>query len=140
MRKHLLTATALAGFAAVVSGPNLSAQTPGPGYAASISGSANASTTAAFNIIAFNSGWNTSYKIYVTGLECGRTDTATTSVRVALNDSATTTIIIPGAAGGGMVSFRFDNPLVVAADTSLTGTMSGATTSIYCSAQGFVAN
>lgn len=140
MRKRVLLTTALAGFAAVIAGQNLSAQTPGPGYAQTVTGSANASTTAAFNIIAFNSGWSAAYKIYVTGLECGRTDTATTSVRVALNDSATTTIIIPGAAGGGMVNFRFDNPLVVAADTALTGTMSAATTSIYCSAQGFVAN
>jgi hypothetical protein len=34
MRKHLLLATAVAGFAAVVTSDHLAAQTAGPGYAA----------------------------------------------------------------------------------------------------------
>jgi len=140
MRKRLLLTTALAGFAAVIAGSNLSAQTAGPGYAATVTGSASTTTTTAFNIVTFNSGWNAAYKIYVTGIECGRTDTSATSIKVAFNDSASTTIVVPGAAGGGMVSIRFDSPLVVAADTALTGTVSAATSTVICSAQGFVAN
>jgi hypothetical protein len=39
-----------------------------------------------------------------------------------------------------MVAVSFESPLQVAADTNLTMTISTNTTTVYCSAQGFVAN
>lgn len=55
-------------------------------------------------------------------------------------DAAGTVLVIPGTTGGGQVGFNYPQPLTVAAATNLTATTSAATSSIYCSAQGFVAN
>jgi hypothetical protein len=137
---RLLTATALASFVAALGAQHLSAQVPGPGYAASITGAASTTTSTAFNIIQFGAGWNTAYRIYITGVQCGRTDAGTSAIKVTFNDTGSTVIVLPNSGGGGMVSVHYESPLQVAADTNLTGTASANTTTVYCSAQGFVAN
>jgi hypothetical protein len=88
MKRPFLAATAIAGFVAFVGGDNLAAQTPGPGYAASVTGAANTTSTAADAIITFAGGWNPAYRIYVKGVQCGRTDAGTSAIHVTLNDSA----------------------------------------------------
>jgi hypothetical protein len=140
MRKHLLLATAIAGFAAAITSDHLAAQTAGPGYAASVTGATNTTSTTAAAIIQFGAGWNTSYKIYVRSVQCGRNDSGTSAIKVTLNDSASTVLVLPNSGGGGMVAVSFESPLQVAADTNLTMTISTNTTTVYCSAQGFVAN
>jgi hypothetical protein len=65
MKRHLLTATAVASFLATLGADNLSAQVPGPGYAASVTGAASSTTSTAFNIIQFGASRNTAYRIYV---------------------------------------------------------------------------
>jgi hypothetical protein len=140
VKRHLLVATALASFVAFVGEDNLAAQTAGPGYAASVTGAANTTSTAADAIITFGGGWNTAYHIYVSGLQCGRTDAGTSAIKVTLNDSASTVLVLPNSGGGSWVTASFPHPLQVAADTNLTMTISTNTTTVYCSAQGFVAN
>jgi hypothetical protein len=140
MRRHLLAATALASFVAFVGGDNLAAQTAGPGYAASVTGAASTTSTAADAIITFGAGWNTAYHIYVSGLQCGRTDAGTSAIKVTRNDTASTVLFLPNSGGGGYVTANFPHPLQVAADTNLTMTLSAKTTTVYCSAQGFVSN
>jgi hypothetical protein len=140
VKRNLLAATALAGFVAFVGGDNLAAQTAGPGYAASVTGAASTTSTAADAIITFGAGWNTAYKIYVRSVQCGRNDAGTTAIKVTLNDSASTVLVLPNSGGGGWVTATFESPLQVAADTNLTMTISTNTTTVYCSAQGFVSN
>jgi hypothetical protein len=139
-RKHLLLATAIAGFAAVITSDHLAAQVAGPGYAASVTGAASTTSTAADAIITFGGGWNASYKIYVRSVQCGRNDAGTTAIKVTLNDTASTVLVVPNSGGGGWVTTTFESPLQVAADTNLTMTISTNTTTVYCSAQGFVSN
>lgn len=77
-------------------------------------------------------------KIYVTGVECGRVDSAgLTAIFVTLNDSASTIIVLPNAGNGGGNNMVFQVPLVVAANTAFTFTPSASTTTVYCNAQGF---
>jgi hypothetical protein len=99
-RKHLLLATAIAGFAAVITSDHLAAQTAGPGYAASITGAASTTSTAADAIITFGGGWNTSYKTYVRSIQCGRTDAGTSAIKVTFNDTASTVLVLPNSGGG----------------------------------------
>jgi hypothetical protein len=139
-KRHLLAATAIVGFAAVITSDHLAAQTAGPGYAASITGAASTTSTAADAIITFGGGWNTSYKIYVRSIQCGRTDAGTSAIKVTFNDTASTVLVLPNSGGGSWVTATFPSPLQVAADTNLTMTISTNTTTVYCSAQGFVAN
>jgi hypothetical protein len=101
---------------------------------------ANTTSTAADAIITFAGGWNTAYHIYVRSIQCGRTDAGSSAIHVTLNDSASTVLVLPNSGGGGMVAVSFESPLQVAADTNLTMTLSTNTTTVYCSAQGFVAN
>ena len=138
MRRHLLAATAIASFA-VCTSSNLIAQTALPGYAASVLGAGSTTTNTAFNIITFNSGWNANYHIYVNAVQCGRTDAGTSAITVTFNDTASTVMVVP-ASHGGYVTFNSPSTLDVAANTNFTGTASSGVTTLYCSAQGFVAN
>jgi hypothetical protein len=140
MRKHLLAGTAVALlFTAVTAAQG---QVGLPGYAASVSGAASTTTSTAFNIIQFGAGWNSTYRLYVTDVHCGRTDAGTSAIRVAFNDTASTVLVVPAnsSAGGGFASIDTPSTLVVAADTNFTGTVSANTTTVFCSAQGFVGN
>jgi hypothetical protein len=139
MRKHLLAGTALASFL-VCTSSNLIAQTALPGYAASVSGAASTTSTTAANIIAFGAGWNTTYGIHINGIQCARTDTGTSAIKVTFNDTASTVMVLPNSGGGGGNAMVFVSPLQVAADTAFTMTISTNTSTVYCSAQGFVAN
>jgi hypothetical protein len=102
-----------------------------------VSGSASATTTAATQIIAAPSATR---RIYVTAIECGRTDTGSSAISVALNDNATTTLVLPNSGGGGGSNATFSAPLTVPAATALTFAMSSNTSTIYCNAQGFTGN
>jgi hypothetical protein len=136
-RLHFATALALPLFFAGTA--DLPAQMPG--YANGVvGGSGSGSTTASFNVVIFSNTWNTAYRIFVSSVQCGRTDAGTSAIKVTLNDQASTVLVLPNSGGGSEVAVQFGSPLTVAADTNLTATMSGATTSVFCSAQGFVAN
>jgi hypothetical protein len=138
-KRHLLAGTALASFLAVTSSP-LIAQTALPGYAASVSGATSTTSTAAATIVAFGAGWNSTYGIHVNAIQCGRSDAGTSAIKVTFNDTASTVMVLPNSGGGGSVSEVFMSPLQVAADTGFTMSISANTSTVYCSAQGFVAN
>lgn len=71
-------------------------------------------------------------QIKVTSLQAW--NTSATTVTIQLNDSATTVLIVP--AGGG-TNVEFSTPLIVAANTALTFTPSGAETTVGVNAQGY---
>lgn len=102
-----------------------------------VSGSGNATGTGATTIIAAPSATR---RLYITAVECGRTDAGTTAVRATLNDDGTTVIVIPNSGGGGGNNITFPSPLTVPAGTALTFTMSSGVTTAYCNAQGFSGN
>lgn len=76
-------------------------------------------------------------KLYITGVQCGRTDAGTTAISVALDDGATTNLVLPNSGGGGGNNQVYTIPLVVAAQTAFTFTPSAPVTSVFCFAQGF---
>lgn len=78
-----------------------------------------------------------SIKIYITDLTCTRSDAATTSATLTLDDSATTIIDMPNNGGGGGFSHTYNTPLVVAANTAFTVQSGTSLTSVHCSASGF---
>lgn len=140
MKRSLLTATALASFA-VSTCTNLAAQTALPGYAASVMGAASISTsTAPVTIIAFGAGWNTAYQLHINGVQCGRNDTGTSAIKVTFNDIASTVMVLPNSGHGGQAVADFPSPLQLNPNTALTGQISASVSTVYCSAQGFVAN
>jgi hypothetical protein len=98
-----------------------------------VSGSASATSTAQTTVIAAPSANN----LYITSLQIGRTDAGTTAISVALNDSATTEVIVPNSGGGGGNNMVFNPPLVVAAATALKFTASAGVTTLYVNAQGY---
>ena len=102
-----------------------------------VSGSASATTTSATQIIAAPSATR---RIYVTAVQCGRTDAGSSAISVALNDTAATTLVLPNSGGGGGSNATFSAPLTVPAATALTFAMSSNTSTIYCNAQGFTGN
>jgi hypothetical protein len=97
-----------------------------------VRGSTSTAGTTATQLIAAQG----SNEIYVTGVQCFRTDAGTTMVYVTLDDSVSTTIPVP--AGGGAIP-NYSVPLVVAAGSALTFTPNAAVSggSIFCSAQGY---
>jgi hypothetical protein len=102
-----------------------------------VSGSASATGTSATTIIvAFAS----PQFIYVTAVQCGRTDAGTSAIHVTFSDTASTVMVIPNTSGGGANNMIFQQPLTVAADTAFTFTSSASTSTVYCNAQGFTGN
>jgi hypothetical protein len=99
------------------------------------SGSGSSTDTAAHTIIAAPSATR---RLYITAVECGRTDAGTTAIRVTLNDDGTTVIVLPNAGNGG--GSNFSSPLTVAAATAFKFTASSGVTTVYCNAQGFSGN
>jgi hypothetical protein len=103
-----------------------------------VSGSGSATGTGATTIIAAPT---TTRRIYVTAVQCGRTDAGTTGIYVTLNDNASTIIVVPNTGGGGGNNMPFPSPLTVPAATALTFTSSGpGVSTLYCDAQGFTGN
>lgn len=97
-------------------------------------GTATTTGTGATTLIAAQ---GASVKIYVTGLECGRTDTGATALTVTLNDSASSVFVVPNNGGGGGNNISFAAPLALAVNTALTFTSGAGVTSLICSAQGY---
>jgi hypothetical protein len=111
------------------------AQTPKGNF---VSGSASATDGNAHTIIAAPTG---SMRIYVTGVQCGRTDAGTTASRVTLNDDASTVLVLSNAGNGGGNNLSFGNaPLTVPRATALTFTSSASISTVFCSAQGYQGN
>lgn len=102
-----------------------------------VSGSASATGTGATTLISAPSATR---RLYVTDVECGRSDAGTTASRVTLNDDATTVLVIPNSGGGGFVPIHFGSALTVASATALTFTSSASISTVYCAAQGFTGN
>jgi len=103
-----------------------------------VSGSGNATNTAATTIIA-SPGSN--LRIYVTGVQCGRNDTGTTAIRVTLNDDKSSVLVLPNSGNGGGNNMEFgDGVITVARGTALTFTAASGVTTVYCAAQGYAAN
>jgi hypothetical protein len=99
-----------------------------------VSGAGNTTGTGATTIIAAQAA---GIKMYISSLQCFRTDAGTTAIFATLNDGASTIIGIPNGGGGGGNNIVFQIPLVVAAATALTFTASGGVTTLYCNAQGY---
>ena len=97
------------------------------------SGSGVATNTAATTIIAAPG----SNKLYITGVQCFRTDAGTAASYVTLNDGASTVIGLANSGGGGGNNQVYNTPLVVAVTTALTFTSSTSLSSVYCNAQGY---
>lgn len=102
-----------------------------------VSGSGNATTTAQTTIIAAPT---TTRRLYISSVECGRTDAGTTAISVSFNDDATTVMVVPNSGGGGGNNMSFPSPLTVASATAFKFTASSGVTTLYCNAQGYTDN
>jgi hypothetical protein len=76
--------------------------------------------------------------VHVVSCQAFRGDTGTAAITLTLDDTASTVIGLPNAGNGGGNNPRFEPPLVLAANTGLSFTVSTATPSVYLSCQGFV--
>ena len=103
-----------------------------------VSGAGNATGTGATTIIAAPTA--SGFRIYVTGVQCARTDAGTTAIFVTLNDTSSTIIVLPNSGGGGGNNQVYQSPLTVGRTTALTFTASSGTSTVYCNAQGYAAN
>lgn len=99
-----------------------------------VSGAASATTTSSTVIVASA---GAGLKNYITSLQCGRSDAGTTSVVIAFNDLATTSVVIPNGGGGGGTNISFPVPLRTSASTSFNFTAATSISTVYCSAQGY---
>jgi hypothetical protein len=102
-----------------------------------VSGSGSATGTSATTIIAAPSGTR---RLYISSVECARSDAGTSAIYVTLNDDAGTIVVLPNSGGGGANNLTFPSPLTVAAATALKFTASTNTSTVYCSAAGFSGN
>jgi hypothetical protein len=97
----------------------------------------HATATAAFTILPAGAA-----KLYVTGVQCSRSDTGTLAITAALNDPSTLTFAVPNAGAGGGNNLIFQTPIVMASTTALTvtssATLAGGT--LYCAAQAYNAS
>lgn len=113
----------------------VSAQTPKGNY---VFGTGSGTDTAAHTII---SSPGTSLRIYVTGVQCARTDAGTTAIFLTLNDDKSSVIVLPNAGNGGGNNMSFGAGVItVARGTALTFTASSGVSTVYCNAQGYAAN
>lgn len=99
-----------------------------------VSGAASATGTGATTIIAAG---GSGVKLYITSVQCYRSDAGTTAAYVTLDDGASTIVVLPNGGGGGGATLTLPIPLVVAANTAFTFTASTSLTTVYCSGQGF---
>ena len=111
----------------------------GAGADLRVSGAANTTAGSATTLIQLAA---VTYKIYMTGLQCFRTDAGTSEIYVTLNDTATSVFGIPPVtSGGGFIFTNMASPLVVTAavssKTTLQFTVSTGTTTVFCNAQGY---
>jgi hypothetical protein len=108
-----------------------------PPYAAPanmVRGSASSTVNTAVALIAAG---GVGVKTYITGLECYRSDAGTAAVTVTFSDANSMVMVLPNSGGGGGSNVSLNVPLVTAANTAFTFTVSAATTTVYCNAQGY---
>jgi hypothetical protein len=98
---------------------------------------ANSTTGTAATAFTGISAPGASIKVYLTDVNCGRSDAGTTAIVVTLNDTSSTPIVIPANGGGGGNNKHFLVPLVFAANTAPTFTSGTGVSTLYCDAQGF---
>lgn len=119
---------------------NIGVVTPYAAPGSMVRGAASTTGTASTTLIAAQG----SLKIYVTGLQCYRSDTGSTPVTVTFNDVDTTgsgtTIVLPGTGGGSGSNVPLLTPLVTAASGAFTFTAGAAISTIFCNAQGYSGN
>jgi len=82
------------------------------------------------------------YKIYLTGIQCFRTDAGTSMAYITINDTASSVFPLPPiTAGGGFIVGNLRSPLVVTAavssKTTAQFTVSTSLTTVYCNMQGY---
>jgi hypothetical protein len=99
-----------------------------------VSGSGSGTNTSAHTIIGAQ---GANIKMYISSVQCFRTDAGTTADFVTLNDNAATVIGIPNGGGGGGNNIVFQIPIIVAANTAFTFTANAGVSTIYCDAQGY---
>lgn len=104
-----------------------------------VSGAASATGTAATQIIAAPStGAAMPTALFITGVQCGRTDAGTTATFVTFNDTNATILVLPNSGGGGGNNAVFNSPISPGPSTKFTFTSSGSISTVYCNAQGFI--
>lgn len=96
-----------------------------------VSGTGNTTSTGATTIIAAP---GASIKLYITSVQCFRTDAGTSLDYAVLDDAASTPIPIPAGTGAAV---QFATPLVVTANTALTFAPHAGATTEFCDAQGY---
>jgi hypothetical protein len=106
---------------------------------AQLRGAASSTSTSATGVAGMGAQGASTY-LHVVSCQAFRSDTGTTAITFALNDTASTVIGLPNAGGGGGNNPRFEPPLVLAANTGLTFQMSSSVTAGagYLNCQGFV--
>ena len=103
-----------------------------------VDGGGSKTDTSALTILAASG--SASLKEYLTGLQCGRSDTGTTPITVAISDGTKTrTFVLPNSGSGGGNNSQFTTPISFAANTAVTATFSSGVTTAYCNAEGFYA-
>ena len=100
-----------------------------------VSGSASTTSTAQTTLLSVPTG---SRRLYITSVQCGRTDAGTSGITVTLNDDGSTIVVVPNSGGGGGNNMTFPTPLTIA--TTLKFTPSSGVTTLYCNAQGYAGN
>lgn len=101
-----------------------------------VNGTATSTDTSAHSIIAAGA---TGIKNYITGVQCGRTDTGTSPIVITFSDANSTKMIIPAAGNGGANNMDFLSPIATATATAFTFTSGTGVTTAYCNAQGYQA-
>lgn len=101
-----------------------------------VSGHGSSTTTAAITLLAASG--SASLREWLRAVHCGRSDSGSTAITVAISDGTTTvTEVVPNSGGGGGNNLTFDPPIPFAANTAVTGTPSSGVSTLYCDAQGY---
>lgn len=97
-----------------------------------------AANTTGASLTAIITNATTGVFVYVTAVQCFRTDAGTTASFVTFNDGASTVMGLPNSGGGGGNNMTFPVPLKGASATNFSFTSSGSISTVYCSAQGYL--
>lgn len=96
-------------------------------------GTATSAVNTAVTLVSSQSG----FRLRITDVDCGRNDAGTSPVTITFNDSLSTVLVLPNAGNGAEILRTYVTPMIVAASTALTFTVSTATTTVYCTARGY---
>jgi hypothetical protein len=142
-RAQSAEATAVAAAQKVASAADLYGKTITSPYANRelyLSGFTTGTDTAAHDLIAAQGG---TLKIYVTGIQCSRSDAGTTAIVVTMLDSTPTNLaqmVLPNSGGGGGNNMIFTTPIATAANKKLQFSSGTSTSTVYCTAEGYAGN